>query len=112
MTTLLAPPLVVVRSVEPCNGQCGGEVTLYTDLLRSAYAVTNTFGETRYMSGDTDLILRKDSGDIEVSCQAVNLGDEVCDGVVVFTHHDLTQTSEWLEPTRDVLGWLSPMDRE
>lgn len=111
MTTLLAPPLLVVRSVEPCDGRCGGEITLYTDLLRSAYAVTNTFGGTGFMSGDTDLILRMANGDIEVSCKAVNLGDEVCEGVVVFTHHDLTQASEWLEPTRNILSWLHPMDR-
>jgi len=112
MSTVLGDALVVVTSVERCNGQCGGEITLYTDLNRSAYAVTNTFGDTRYLGGDSDLILRKKDGDTEVRCQAVNLADETCDGQVLFTHHDLTQNSQWLEPTPDILRWLKPMDRE
>ena len=111
--TTLAQPLVVVRSVEPCDGgQCAGEVTLYTDLTRSAYAVVHPEAGRGYLAGDCPSVVRKVNGDIEVKCAAVNLGDQECDGTATFTHTDLTQHSEWLEPTRDILAWLSPMDRE
>lgn len=112
MTSLLAPPLVIVKSTEPCNGECGGEVTLYTDLNRSAYAVTNTFGDSKFLSGDSTLIERKANGDHEVSCQSVDLGDQTCDGMVTFAHTDLTQHSEWLDPEPYLLDYMQPMDRE
>lgn len=109
----LGSPLILVKSVEPCDGgQCGGEITLWTDLVRNAYAVSNPEVGTPFTGVDADLILRKDNGDIEVSCSAVNLGDEVCDGKAVFTHDVLTQHSLFLDPEPHLLAWLKPMDRE
>lgn len=111
--TSLGSPLIIVKSVEGCDGgQCGGEITLWTDLVRNAYAVSNPDMGTRYTGVDADLILRKDNGDIEVSCSSVDLGDHVCDGKAVFTHEVLTRHSMFLDPEPHILACLTPMDRE
>lgn len=101
--------IMTITAIVPCEGgQCGGEVTLTTDVVENAYAVTT--GGSRYTAADCEAIEKRADGTIVVSCAAIDLGAErTCDGTATFT------PDVWADAAytfSDHARLMEPMDHE
>lgn len=110
MTTTLGLPLVGITMTALCDGQCGGEVTIVTDVVRSAMAETKTSGDTDYIGFETESICVEADGSIEVYCNAQDRGEQRCSGRAVFTRADI-EAADWHGLGSHMAHLLGPMDR-
>jgi len=109
MTSNLGEAILVKTLDARCNGVCGGLITLTTDEVHAAYAVTDET-ERGYIEQDSPGAVKHDDGSIVVSCGSVHpLSEDRCDGTATFTKADLNE-AYWTAPTdRAVL--MTAMDR-
>lgn len=109
--TELAQPLVVRVVTAHCDGQCGGDVTLVTDIHALAFAETDTYGDTGYGSQPASNVVRH-ADKIEVGCGAWDeRRDLTCDGVLVVTDAEIASFPWSDAKTTFASGHLTPMER-
>lgn len=109
--TELAQPLVVRVVTAHCDGQCGGDVTLVTDIHTVAFAETDTYGDTPFKGQAAANVVRH-ADKIEVGCGSWNDRDDVtCDGVLVVTDAEIGSFPWSDAKTTFANGHLTPMER-
>jgi hypothetical protein len=71
----------------PCDGQCGGIITVVTDCVREAHAETDAMGGgTNYVSGGGPGVVRYRDGSLVAACGAYDpTAERTCDGAATFT---------------------------
>ena len=109
MTSNLGEAILSKTLDAPCTGQCGGTISLTTDEVYAAYAVTEET-ERGYIAQDSPGSERREDGSIVVSCGAVHpVSEDHCDGTAIFTKADLNE-AYWTAPG-PYARLMSPMDR-
>ena len=102
--TALGAPLVVKTLTFDCPGDCCGVITLTTDLVHAAYAVTED--ASRHLDADAE-VAREGDG-LAVTCRAYEpVREETCDAVVTLDRQRLNAET-WVASAAHV-AYMQPL---